>query len=115
MQAQPQEIRSFIRCVLPKHHKHNAPIIRNWIIQGRKHNRAVKYQEIFYFLDVMFNFTQWNEPKFPEIVQRIYNAMFVSVCRMCLTRTNRPGKNSTWINDLIHQHQKELSKLVDKM
>ena len=28
-QAQPQEIRSFIKCVLPKHHKHEAPIIKN--------------------------------------------------------------------------------------
>ena len=63
----------------------------------------------------MFNITQWNEPKFPEIVQRIYNAIFVSVCQICLTRTKRPGKSSTWINDLNHQHQKELSKIVGKM
>ena len=26
-----------------------------------------------------------------------------------------PGKNSTWINDLNHEHQKELSKVVNKM
>ena len=70
-QAQPQEIRSFIKCVLPKHHKHKAPIIKNWIVQKRKHNQAVKYEEIFYFLDVMLNMTSWNEQKFPEIVQRI--------------------------------------------
>ena len=25
------------------------------------------------------------------------------------------GKKSTWINDLNHQHQKELSRVVDKM
>ena len=56
-QPQPQEMLSFIKCVLPKHHKHNAPIIRNWIVQKRKHNRAVKYEEIFYYLDVMFNIT----------------------------------------------------------
>ena len=63
----------------------------------------------------MFNITPWNEPKFPEMVQQIYNAVFVSVCQICLTRTNRPGKNSTRINDLNHQHQKELSRVVDKM
>ena len=79
-QAQPQEIRSFIKCVLPKHHKHNAPIIKNWIVQKRKHNRAVKYEEIFNFLDIMLNITPWNIQNFPEIVQRIHNAIFVSVC-----------------------------------
>ena len=63
----------------------------------------------------MFNITPWNEPKFPEIVQQIYNVIFVSVCQICLTRTNRPGKNSTWINDINHQHQNELSRVVDKM
>ena len=92
MQAQPQEIRSFIKCVLPKHHKNIAPQIKNWIVQKRKHNRAVKYEEIFYYLDVMFNITQWNEPKFPEIVQRIYNTIFVSACQICLTRTKTPEK-----------------------
>ena len=45
-QAQQQEIHSFIKCVLPKHHKHNALIIKNWIVQKRKHKRAVKYEEI---------------------------------------------------------------------
>ena len=49
MQAQPQEIRSFIKYVLPKHHKHKAPIIKNWIVQKMKHNQAVKYEEIFLF------------------------------------------------------------------
>ena len=63
----------------------------------------------------MFNSTPWNEPKFPEIVQRIYNAIFVSVCQISLTRMERPGKNSTWLNDLNHDHQKELSKVANKM
>ena len=53
--------------------------------------------------------------KNPEIVQRIYNAIFASVCQICLTRTERPGKKSTWINDLNHKHQEELSREVDKM
>ena len=77
--AQPQEIHSFIKYVLPKNHKHKAPIIKNWTVQKEK-NQAVKYQEIFYFLDLIFNITPWNEQKFPEIVQRIYNTIFVSVC-----------------------------------
>ena len=64
-QAQPQEIRSFIKCVLPKHHKHIAPQIKNWIVQKRKHNCAVKYEEIFYYLKVIFNIAPWNEQKFP--------------------------------------------------
>ena len=29
-------------------------------------------------------------------------------------KKKRPGKNSTWINDLNHEHQKELSKVVNK-
>ena len=65
-------------------------------------NQAVKYEEIFYFLDVMCNITPWNEAKFPEIAQRIYNATFVGVFQICLTRIKISGKNSTWINDLIH-------------
>ena len=66
-QACPQEIRSFIKCVLPRHHKDKASIIKNWIIEKRKHNVAVKYDEIIYYLRVVFNITEWNEPKFPEI------------------------------------------------
>ena len=75
----------------------------------------MKYQEIFNYLDVMFNITSWNETEFPEIVQWVYNAIFVSVCQIYLTRTKRPGKNSTWINDLNYQHQKELSRVVNKV
>ena len=56
----------------------------------------------------MLNITPWNEPKFPEAVQRIYNTLFVSVCRIYVTRTKRPGKNSTWINDLNHEHKKTI-------
>ena len=115
MQAQPQEICSFMKCVLPKHHKHNIPIINNWIVQKRKYNRVVKYEERFYFLDIMFNITPWNEQKFPEIVQRIYNAIFVQ-CLLNMSNMNKKtGKKSTWINDLNHEHKKELSKVVDKM
>ena len=51
-QAQAQEICSFIKCVLPKHHKSNANVIKNCIVHKRKYKRAVKYEEIFYFLHV---------------------------------------------------------------
>ena len=60
----------------------------------------MKYEKIFYYLDVILNITPWIEQKFPEIVQRIYYAIYVSVCQICLIRARRPGKNSTWINDL---------------
>ena len=63
----------------------------------------------------MFDITPWNEQKDSEIAQRIYNAIFVSVCQICLIRTKRPGQNSTWINDLNHEHQKEFSKVFDKI
>ena len=49
-QAQPQEIRSFIKCVLPKHHKRNANVIRNWIVQKRK------LEEIFYWKNIKYSF-----------------------------------------------------------
>ena len=42
---------------------------------------------------IISKITPWNEQKFPEIVQRINNAIFVSVCQKDLTRTKRPGKN----------------------
>ena len=70
----------------------------------------MKYQEISYFFGLMFNITPWNEQKFPEIVQRIYNAIIVSVCQICPTRTKRPGKD-----DFNYEDQKELSNVVDKM
>ena len=59
--------------------------------------------------------TQWNEQKFPEIVQRIYNAIFVNAFQICLIRTKKIGESSTRIHNLNHEHQKELSKIVNKM
>ena len=115
MQANSQEIGSFNKCVSSKYCKHEEPIIKNRIVQKRIYNRVVKYEEIFYFLEVMFNIILWTEEKFPEIVQRIYNAIFASVCQIYLTRTKRQGKNSTWVNDLFPEHQKEQSKVVHKM
>ena len=46
-QANQQEIHSFITCVLPKYLRHEAPIIKSWIIKKGINNRAVKYEEIY--------------------------------------------------------------------
>ena len=63
----------------------------------------------------MFKITPLNEQKFPEIVQRIYNAKLISVCQICLTRTRRLGKKSTRYSDLNHKHKEELPRIVHKM
>ena len=99
MQTKPQEIFSFIKCVLPKYHLHEAPIIKYWVIQKRKHNRVVKYEEIFYLLKVMFNITPCTKEKFQEIIERIYNAILASDFQISHTRTKRPNENSVRYND----------------
>ena len=48
-------------------------------------------------------------------MQIIYNAIFVSLCKVSLKRTNRPGKTSHWLKDLNIQDQKELSTYYHKM
>ena len=48
-------------------------------------------------------------------MQRIYNAIFISLCRVSLKRTKRPGKNSHWVKDLNIQDQKDLSSYYCKM
>ena len=63
----------------------------------------------------MFNITLWTEQKFPEIIEKIYNAIFISVCQIYPTRMRRSGENSTWINDLFPEYQKEMSKVVNRM
>ena len=40
----------------------------------------------------MFKITPWTEQNFPKTVQRIYNAIFISVCQIYLTRTKRLEK-----------------------
>ena len=47
-----------------------------------------------------FDINPQTKEKFAEIVQRIYNATFVSLRKVSLKRTNRPGKNSNWVKDL---------------
>ena len=48
-------------------------------------------------------------------MQRIYNAIFVSLCKVSLKRTNRPGKNLHWVKDFNIQDQKDLSIYYHKM
>ena len=93
----PSEIRSFVKCVLPKNPKGIGTKVKNWIVFKLNQGNPVHYPEIFEFLDREFNINSVTQDKFPEIVQRIYNAIFVSLCKVSLKRTNRPGKNSHWI------------------
>ena len=90
-------------------------MIKNWIVYKLSVGRPVHYQEIFDFLDKEFNINSQTQDKFPEIVQRIYNAIFVSLCKVSLKRTNRPGKNSDWIKDLSIRDQQEISSNYFKM
>ena len=45
----------------------------------------------------------------------MYNAIFVSLCKVSLKRTNCPGKNSHWVKDLNIQDQKDLSTCYCKI
>ena len=90
-------------------------MVKNWIVYKLSVGRPVHYPEIFEFLDKEFNINSQTQDKFPEIVQRIYNAIFVSLCKVSLKRTNRPGKNSHWIKDLSLQDQQKLSANYFKM
>ena len=56
-----------------------------------------------------FNINPQTQEKFAEIVHRIYNAIFVSLCKVLIKRTIRPGKTSHWVKDLNSQDQKDLS------
>ena len=71
--------------------------------------------EIFDYLDKEFNTNSQTQEKFAKIMQRTYNAIFVSLCKVSLKRTNCPGKNSHWIKDFNVQDQKELSTYYHKM
>ena len=64
---------------------------------------------------MQFNKNPQTQEKFAEIVQRIYNAIFISFCKISLKRTNRPRKNSHLTKDLNIQDQKDLSTYYRKM
>ena len=96
----PSEIHSFVKCVLPKEPKGTGTKIKNWIVFKLHQGRPVHYLEIFHHLDKEFNMNPQTQEKFAEIVQRIFKAIFVSLCKVSLKRTNCPGKNSYWVKDL---------------
>ena len=51
----PSEIRSFVKCVLPKDRKEIETKIKNWIVFKLCQGRPVYYPEIFDYLDHEFN------------------------------------------------------------
>ena len=90
-------------------------MIKNWIILKLYKGRPIHYPEIFHYLDKEFDINPQTQEKFAEIVRRIYNSIFVSLCKVSLKRTNRPRKNSHWIKDLNIHDQKDLSSYYCKM
>ena len=90
-------------------------MIKNWIIFELCQGRSVHYPEIFHYSDEKFRINPQTQEKFAEIVQRIYNAIFVSLCKVSLKRTNCSGKNSHWVNDLNIQDRKDLSSFYCKL
>ena len=111
----PSEICSFVKCVLPQELKGIGTKIKNWIVFKLCQGRPAHYPEIFDYLDKEFNINLQNQENFAEIVQRIYNAMFVSLCKASLKRTNYPEKNSHWVKDLNVQDKKDLSTYYFKI
>ena len=67
------------------------------------------------YLDKEFDINPQTQEKFAEIVLKIYKAIFVSLCKDLLKRTNRPGKNPHWVKDLNIQDHKDLSSYYSKM
>ena len=51
----PSEIRSFVKCVLPKEPKGIGSKIKNWIVFKFRQGRPFHNQEIFDYLDKEFN------------------------------------------------------------
>ena len=49
------EIRSFVKCVLPKKPKGLGTMIKTWIVVKLRQGRPVCYPEIFLYLDKEFN------------------------------------------------------------
>ena len=86
------ENRSFIRySYITTSIKQEVKIIMNWIVQKQKYNKVVINKESFYYLEVMFHII-WSEEKFPDLVQKIDNTTYASICEISLTGTKRPGK-----------------------
>ena len=102
-------IRSFVKCMLQKEPKEIGTKIKNWIVVKLCKGRPLRYPEIFHYLDKEFDINPQTKEKLAGIVQRIYNAIFISLCKVSLKRTNCSTKNSHWVKDLNIQEQKDLS------
>ena len=76
------EIRSFVKCVLTKEPKGIRTKIKNWILLKLCQGRPVHHPEVFDYLDQEFNINPQTQERYAEIVQRIYNAIFVSSCNV---------------------------------
>ena len=111
----PSEICSFVKYVLPKEPKEIGTKIKNWIVFKLCHGRSLHFPEIFHYLDKEVDINPQTQENFAEIVQRIYNVIFVCLCKVSLKRISCPGKNSHWVKDLNIQDQKELSSYCYKM
>ena len=86
--------------MLPKELKGIGTVIKNWIVFKLRQGRLLHYPEKYHYLDKEFYINSQTQEKFAEIMQRIYNAIFVSLRKVLLKRTNRPGKSSHWVKDL---------------
>ena len=75
----------------------------------------VHHPEISAYLDQKFNINPQTQEKFAEIVQRIFNALFLSLCQISFERNNCPGQNSHRVKGLNIQDHKDLSKFFCKM
>ena len=71
-----------MKCVLPKEPKGIGTKIKNWILFKLCQGRPVHYPERSDYLDQEFNINPQTQEKFAEIVQRIYNAIFVSLYKV---------------------------------
>ena len=93
-----QDIRSFIRCVLPSGNWQISNNIARWIIDKHRKSKPISYKKIY--LQETHGITRNSNIKYIELVQHIYIAIVTGVCKASLQRKNKPGRNSTCISDL---------------
>ena len=110
----PSEIRSFMKCMLPKEPKGIGKQIKKWIVFKLCQGRPIHYSKIFHYLDKEFDINPQTQEKFAEIVQRIYNAIFISLCKVSSKRTYRPRKNLHWVKDFTIQEKKIYHHIIVK-
>ena len=90
-----QDVRSFIRCVLPSGNRKIDNYIARWIINKHKKGKSISYEIILFYLENTHGITRNSNNKYAEIVQRMYNSIFTGVCKISLQRKNKPERNLT--------------------